>query len=379
MVAALLRRYGDFDLAEDCTQDALLAAVRVWLSSGIPQRPGAWLTTAARRRALDRLRRRQGLQAKLAQSPPAVVEGGDDRLRLMFTCCHPALSREAQLALTLRTVAGFTTRQIASAFLISEATVAQRIVRAKRQIVDAGIPYRMPAPADLDRRLDEVLAVLYLMFNEGYLSSSWEVPHDRDLAEDAAWLAELAVRVLPRQAEAMGLLALFQLQLARVRGRFSDTGTLIRLAEQDRSLWDAAAITSAVELLDRAAHLRQPGPYQLQAAIAACHAEAPSWEATDWPLILRLYDRLLDLQPSPVIRLNRAVALWLVAGAVAALAEVERLAAGLGQYHLLHSTRGELQRELGLEAEAQASFQRALDLTLNPAERSHLRARMASA
>jgi RNA polymerase sigma-70 factor (ECF subfamily) len=297
----------------------------------------------------------------------------------MFTCCHPALSREAQLALTLRTVAGFTTRQIASAFLTSEATVAQRIVRAKRKIVEAGIPYRMPAPADLDRRLDEVLAVLYLMFNEGYLSSTWEVAHDRNLAEDATWLARLVVRVLPRQAKAMGLLALFRLQLARVGSRFSESGALIRLSEQDRSLWDRTEIASAVELLDRAALLRQPGPYQLQAAIASCHAEAPSWEDTDWPLILRLYDRLLDPQPSPVIRLNRAVALWHRAGAATALVEVKRLATSLSQYHLLHSTRAEIQRELGQEAEAQESFQRALELTLNPAERSHLRVRMASA
>jgi RNA polymerase sigma-70 factor (ECF subfamily) len=297
----------------------------------------------------------------------------------MFTCCHPALSRDAQLALTLRTVVGFTTRQIASAFLTSEATVAQRIVRAKRKIVEAGIPYRMPAPADLDQRLGEVLAVLYLMFNEGYLSSSWEIPHDRNLAEDATWLARLVVRVLPRQAEAMGLLALFRLQLARVGGRFDQTGALIRLADQDRSLWDRAEIASAVELLDRAVLLRQPGPYQLQAAIAGCHAEAASWEGTDWPMILRLYDRLLDLDPSPVIKLNRAVATWRAVSAGAALVEVEQLATSLNEYHLLHSTRAELQRELGQEAEAQRSFQRALDLTLNPAERSHLRGRMATA
>ena len=377
VTASLMRRYGNFELAEDCTQEACVEALRSWPVRGIPTRPGAWLRRVAERRALDRLRRDQRFAAKVRVIPFPAPESGDDRLRLMFACCHPALSRDAQVALTLRTVAGLTTAQIASAFLISEASVAQRITRAKRKIVDAAIPFRMPAAADLEDRVAEVLAVLYLMFNEGYLASRWEVAHDSSLAEDATWLAGLVVHVLPTQAELLGLLALFKFQLARVRARFAADGSLVLLADQDRSLWDQEGIREASELLEQAATLERPGPYQFQAAIASCHALAESWSATDWPLMVRLYDRLLQVQPSPVVRLNRAVALWHVAGAEVALSETDDLVPDLQRYHLLHSTRAELLRELGREDEAQAAWAQALALTLNPAERRHIRARAA--
>jgi RNA polymerase sigma-70 factor (ECF subfamily) len=377
VTASLMRRYGNFELAEDCTQEACVEALRSWPVRGIPTRPGAWLRRVAERRALDRLRRDQRFAAKVRVMPFPAPESGDDRLRLMFACCHPALSRDAQVALTLRTVAGLTTAQIASAFLISEASVAQRITRAKRKIVDAAIPFRMPAAGDLEDRVAEVLAVLYLMFNEGYLASRWEVAHDSSLAEDATWLAGLVVHVLPTQAELLGLLALFKFQLARVRARFAADGSLVLLADQDRSLWDQEGIREASELLEQAATLDRPGPYQFQAAIASCHALAESWSATDWPLMVRLYDRLLQVQPSPVVRLNRAVALWHVAGAEVALSETDDLVPDLQRYHLLHSTRAELLRELGREDEAQAAWAQALALTLNPAERRHIRARAA--
>jgi len=373
-----MRRYGNFELAEDSTQEACVEALRSWPSQGIPSRPGAWLRTVAERRALDRLRRDQRFAAKVGGRPFPQAESGDDRISLMFACCHPSLSRDAQVALTLRTVAGLTTAQIARAFLSSEASVAQRITRAKRKIVDAAIPFRMPAPADLEARVAEVLSVLYLMFNEGYLASGWETAQDRSLAEDATWLAGLVAQVLPAQAEVLGLLALFKLQLSRVGSRFAadgSDGSMVMLADQDRSLWDQHAIREATDLLDRAAALDRPGSYQLQAAIASCHATAATWSATDWPLLVRLYDRLLQLQPSPVVRLNRAVALWHVSGAEAALIETDALFPELQRYHLLHSTRGELLRDLGREEEAQEAWKNALALTLNPAERRHLHAR----
>jgi RNA polymerase sigma-70 factor (ECF subfamily) len=375
VTASLTRRYGNFELAEDCTQEAFIEALRTWPGQGLPARPGAWLQRVAERRVLDRLRRDQRFAAKASGLVAPVQEGGDDRLQLMFACCHPALSREAQVALTLRAVVGLSTAQIARAFLIPEASVAQRITRAKRKIVRAGIPFRMPAPADLGNRLEEVLAVLYLMFNEGYLASGWELSQDRSLAEDATWLARLAAQVLPAQAEVLGLLALFKLQLARVEARFAADGSLILLADQDRSRWDQGGICEATELLERAAVLKRPGPYQLQAAIASCHAVAPTWAATDWSLLVRLYDRLLVLQPSPVVRLNRAVAIWRVAGAEIALREVDALLPDLQRYHLLHCTRGELLTELGRDEEARDAWTQALALTLNPAERRHIRDR----
>jgi len=377
----LVRALGDFDLAEELVQEALLEAVEHWPAEGIPQKPGAWLLTTARRKAADRFRRQARYREKLAQ-----LEGegmgvdtaeGDDRLRLIFTCCHPALSREAQVALTLRAVAGLTTAEIARAFITSEATIAQRIVRAKRKIVEANIPYRVPAAREMAERLAEVLAVLYLMFNEGYLATAGTRASRRDLAEDAAWLAGLMVRLMPEEPEALGLLALMRFHLARVETRFDESGGLTLLQDQDRSRWDRERIASGISLLKRAAVLRRPGPYQLQAAIAACHAEAPSWQHTDWRQIIALYDSLLALTPSPVVQLNRAIARRYLDGAESALDEVAALADPLDNYYLFHATRAELLRDLGRDAEARRALIRALSLTENPAERALLEHRLA--
>jgi RNA polymerase sigma factor (sigma-70 family) len=380
LTAALVRALGDFDLAEELVQEALLEAVEHWPKDGIPDKPGAWLLTTARRKAVDQFRRQARFRDKLAQLEGASMRDdtaeGDDRLRLIFTCCHPALSREGQVALTLRAVAGLTTMEIARAFITSEATIAQRIVRAKRKIVDANIPYRMPAERDMGERLAEVLAVLYLMFNEGYLATAGDRASRRDLAEDAAWLGGLMVRLMPDEPEALGLLALMRLHLARADSRFDDRGDLVLLQDQDRSRWDQERIASAMMLLRRAAALQRSGPYQLQAAIAACHSEARKWEETDWPQILALYDALLEMMPSPVVQLNRAIARRYVDGALAALADVDRLAGPLDGYYLFHATRAELLRDLGRSAEARLALGRALDLTENPAERALLRRRM---
>jgi RNA polymerase sigma-70 factor (ECF subfamily) len=338
--------------------------------------------TTARRKALDRIRRAKKYQEKLSLlvgSSMSEVRGeGDDRLRLIFTCCHPALSREAQVALTLRAVIGLTTPEIARAFLTSETTMAQRIVRAKHKIVQARIPYRMPEGAELSERLDEVLAVLYLAFNEGYLATSGAIPARRDLADDALWLVRLLIRLLPDEPEVIGLLALMQLHLARAGTRFDRDGRLILLKDQQRSSWDRAAITEAAGMVERASWMRRPGPYQLQAAIAACHAEAPSWEETDWQQILILYASLLTFWPTSVVRLNRAIALRYVAGPQAALDEVNELAGELRDYHLFHSTRAELLRDLGRLEEAQVETSIALEQTTNPAERELLEQRLAS-
>ena len=380
LTAALVRTLGDFDLAEELVQEALLEAVAHWPREGIPEKPGAWLLTTARRKAVDQLRRQARFRDKLAQLEGALMRDdtaeGDDRLRLIFTCCHPALSREAQVALTLRAVAGLTTIEIARAFITSEATIAQRIVRAKRKIVEAKIPYRIPAERDIDERLEEVLGVLYLMFNEGYLATAGERASRRDLAEDAAWLAGLMVRLMPEEPEALGLLALMRLHLARAEARFDGAGNIVLLQDQDRARWDQERIGSAMILLQRAATLRRSGPYQLQAAIAACHAEARAWEDTDWRQIVALYDALLVLLPSPVVQLNRAIARRYLDGAGAALPEVDALAEALDNYYLFHATRAELLRDLEREPEARAALARALELTANPAERALLRKRL---
>jgi len=308
----------------------------------------------------------------LERSPvPEPVEA-DDRLRLIFTCCHPALAQEAQVALTLRAVAGFTTPEIAAAFLVSEATMAQRIVRAKRKIVAANIPYRMPKEDEMAGRLEVVLAVLYLMFNEGYLSRGAEVAMRRDLAEDAIWLNRLVDRLMPDQPEVIGLMALMTLHLARARARFDESGEMVLLPEQDRKLWDHAAIADGIKLLERAGAMGAPGPYQLQAAIAALHSEARSWAETDWHQIVLLYDLLLRLSDSPVVRLNRAVAVSHFEGPEIALGEVNDLAISLGGYHLFHSTRAELLDQVGEPALAREARLRALELCQNPAERSLL-------
>ena len=376
LTGALVRVLGNFDLAEEVVQDSLVAALEKWPEQGIPDNPGAWLMTTARRRAIDVLRRDRRYAEKLAllerSQLPGDASEADDRLRLIFTCCHPALAQEAQVALTLRAVAGFTTPEIAAAFLVSEATMAQRIVRAKRKIVAAHIPYRVPQGEEVAERLDAVLAVLYLMFNEGYLSRGASAGMRRDLAEDALWLGRLLDRLMPDQPEVLGLIALMQLNLARSAARFDEAGEIVLLADQDRSLWNRDAIAEGTRVLERAAILQGLGPYQLQAAIAAVHAEARTWGDTDWSQIVLLYDALLRLSDSPVIRLNRAVALSHLAGPEAALGEVNDLAMTLGEYHLLHSTRAELLDQLGEKDQARQARLRALELCHNPAERSLL-------
>jgi RNA polymerase sigma-70 factor (ECF subfamily) len=376
LTATLVRTLGDFALAEELVQDAMVAAMERWPGEGIPRRPGAWLLTVARRRGLDVLRRDARYRAKLALLEQPIQQEPDDRLRLIFTCCHPALAREAQVALTLRTVCGFSIPEIARAFVASEAAIAQRLVRARRKILEGGIPYRLPDADEVDERLGEALAVLYLVFNEGYLTSAGEQPQRRDLSRDAEWLASLLARLLPDEPEVLGLLALIRLHRARAEARFDGRGRLVLLRDQDRSLWDQAAIASACDLLLEAGRLRRPGQYQIQAAIVACHADAPTWEATDWPQILALYDALIALTPSPVASLNRAIAVRYVHGPEVALAEVERVAPELNRYRLVHATRAELLRDLGRPVEARLADEQALALTSNPAERALLEQRI---
>jgi RNA polymerase sigma factor (sigma-70 family) len=382
LTVSLVRLLGDFELAEDLVHDAVLVALERWPRDGVPSNPAAWLMTTARRRAIDHWRREERYHEKLAllvrtTPPPEAADEVDDRLRLVFTCCHPALPREGQVALTLRAVIGLTTPEIARAFLVSEATVAQRIVRAKRKIVRAGIPFRMPPEAELGERLHDVLTVVYLAFNEAYLTTAGDAAARRDLADDAEWLAALVVRLLPGEPEATGLLALIRLHRARWAARFDTQGRLVLLADQDRRLWDREAIRQAAGLILEAGRRQRPGPFQLQAAIAACHAEAPSWEETDWPQIVLLYDALVRTSPTPVVRLNRAVALSHVAGPAEALREVERLEPALRQYHLFHAARADLLRRLGRAEEARAADARALQLTGNRAERRLLEERVA--
>jgi RNA polymerase sigma-70 factor (ECF subfamily) len=381
LTAALVRSLGDFDLAEECVQDALVAALEHWPREGVPNNPGAWLMTAAKRKGIDRLRREKRYQDKIAQLEEPQVStrtalGHDERLELIFTCCHPALSREAQVALTLRSVAGLTTPEIARAFLVPEATVAQRLVRAKRKIVDAKIPFRVPEKADLPERLEQVLAVLYLMFNEGYLSTGRRGAQDRDLAAEAEWLAGLVTQLLPDEPEALGLLALMRFHIARAAARFDRNGDLVLLKDQERWKWDRDKIDDGIALVARFLPAGRPGPYQLQALIALAHADAPSWEETRWPDIVQIYDRLLEWNDSPVIRLNRAIAVWHVAGAERALRDLEPLADDLDGYHLYHATRAELLRDLGKAGEAREADRRALALTENPAERALLERRL---
>ena len=375
LAVSLMRVTGDFPTAEDLVQDAVVKALQRWPSEGIPPRPDAWLFTVARNRGLDVLRRENNYRSKLAQVQWPVQPEPDERLRLIFTCCHPALPRPAQIALTLRVVCGLTTAQVARAFLVPETTVAQRITRAKRKITDAAIPYRDPDADELHERLGQVLAVIYLLLNEGYLSTA-EQTESRDLVDDAEWLATLLHQLMPTEPEVAGLLALIRLHRARVEARFDAGGALVLLQDQDRSSWDREAITDAVRLLERAARQRRPGPYQLQAAIVACHAGVDDWDATDWEQIVLLYDMLLHLEPSPVTRLHRAIALRYRAGPRAALDELDTLADTLDHYHLFHATRAELLRALGLPDQARAADQRALRLTVNPAEQALLRQRI---
>jgi RNA polymerase sigma-70 factor (ECF subfamily) len=398
LVGALTRFLGDFDLAEEAVQDALVEAIARWPAEGIPERPAAWLQVTARNRAIDRLRREAKGREKLAMLAADQLGGADlageaaaaaagtaampqaepdERLRLLFLCCHPALSADSQVTLTLRAVAGLTTAEIASAYLTSEATVTQRITRAKRKVAAARIPYRMPDD-QLPQRLPAVLAVLYLMFNEGYLSSHADEPERRWLQQEAEELAELLTRLMPREPEPLGLLALMRLHLARSRARFDDAGGIVLLRDQDRTRWDTAAIAGGIRLLRRAASLGRPGPYQVQAAILAVHAETTSWEATDWPQIVALYDLLLRHEDTPVVRLNRLIALAAVQGPQAALNELEALDGALAGYHLFHATMAELLRAAGRYQDAAAADRRALRLASSPAERALISSRLAA-
>jgi len=395
VIAGLIRAVGDFDLAEESVQDAFVSAIEHWPAEGIPPNPGAWITTTARRKAIDRLRRAHNLERKveaLGQLTAADSNDGaggngmdagyaieDDRLRLIFTCCHPALALDSQVALTLRLLGGLRTPEIARAFLLPEATLAQRLVRAKKKIRDAGIPYVVPPREDLPPRLSAVLHVLYLVFNEGYSATSGNQIVRRELTGEAIRLARVLVSLMPYEPEAIGLLSLLLLQDSRRDARQSASGELILLADQDRSRWDAVRIDEGLALLDRAASLGAPGQYQLQAAIAAVHAEARIAHETDWPRIVLLYDRLMAIEPSPVVALNRAVAVSMARGPAEALAIVDDLAVngGLDDYYLLHSTRGELLRRLGRRADAARAYQRAAAMASNAAEREFLERRRA--
>jgi len=381
-VAVLTRVFGDIDIAEDGVQDAFTEAARRWPSAGLPPSPAGWIITTARNRAIDRLRREAARDGKHAQAAllhardEPVREAGpvrDDRLRLMFTCCHPALGRAAQVALTLRLLGGLTTAEIAHAFLVPEPTMAQRLVRAKAKIRDAGIPYRIPAEPDLPGRTAAVLAVVYLIFNEGYTASSGEALARADLCAEAIRLGRLLARLMPDEPEALGLLALMLLTESRRAARTSADGTLVLLADQDRTRWDRALIAEGQALVRQCLRRGQPGPYQVQAAINAVHSDAPAAAATDWRQILRLYDQLLAVAPSPVVALNRAVAVAEVDGPAAALAVIDGLEPGsLGGYYLFHAIRADLLRRLGRAAEADAAYDRAIARTGNAAERAYL-------
>ena len=389
VLATLIRLLGDFDLAEEALHDAFAAAVERWPQDGVPANPRAWLVSTGRFKAIDGMRRRARFDASLGElvqrldaersdageSEPDSV--GDDRLRLIFTCCHPALSPDAQIALTLREVCGLTTEEIAHAFLAPAPTLAQRVVRAKAKIRDANIPYQVPTQAALPERLDQVLRVIYLVFNEGYAASSGTAVTRHDLSGEAIRLGRLLVELLP-EPEAIGLLALMLLHESRRAARTSLAGELVLLADQDRSLWDRAQIEEGRALVERALSSRRVGPYTLQAAIAAVHAEARTAGATDWEQIVGLYDVLARVDPTPVVELNRAVAVAMRDGPAAGLTIIDALLArgDLDDYHLVHSARADLCRRLGRPAEARVSYQRALGLTRQEPERRFLERRL---
>ncbi|MGZ9159911.1 MAG: RNA polymerase sigma factor [Candidatus Limnocylindrales bacterium] len=397
-VATLIRVTGDFDLAEEAVQDAFIAALETWPERGIPANPGAWITTTARNRAIDRLRRRRRLRERTdALGRETVIEAelatlepmpeptdedmpiSDDRLRLIFTCCHPALPLEGRVALTLRTLGGLTTPEIARAFLVPEPTLAQRLVRAKRKIHDAGIPYRVPPHDLLPERLDGVLRVLYLVYNEGYAASSGDSIVRRELSAEAIRLARLVVSLLPDEPEAAGLLALMLLHDARREARVGPAGELVLLEDQDRTKWDGERVAEGRALVQAALPRRDVGPYQLQAAIAAVHDEAGSWAATDWPQIVELYRLLAAIDPSPVVQLNLAAAVAMADGPAMGLAMMDGLLAdgALDAYPYLHASRADLLRRLDRRTEAAAAYRRAIDLTTNGAERAYLGRRLA--
>jgi RNA polymerase sigma-70 factor, ECF subfamily len=395
VVATLIAVTGDWDLAEECAQDAFTRAIQAWQRDGVPDRPGAWLTTAARNRAIDVLRRRANESAKLreaARFQPAEPSGvdaseagdsgiSDDRLRLIFTCCHPALPLEARVALTLRTLAGLTTAEIARSLLVAEPTMAQRMVRAKRKIRNAAIPYRVPPASLLPDRTAGVLAVLYLLFNEGYSATSGADVVRADLCAEAIRLARLLVRLMPGEPEAGGLLALMLLQDSRRAARSDSQGELVTLEDQDRSRWNRAEIAEGQQVLNGALRTGRPGPYQLQAVIASCHAGAEQVADTDWPVIARVYGQLARITPSPVVELNRAVAVGMAQGPEAGLALMDALAesGSLAGYHLLPAARADLLRRLGRQAEAADAYSEALALAGTDAERRYLTRRQLEA
>jgi len=387
VVATMIRVTGDWDLAEECAQEAFARAVDRWESDGVPDKPGAWLTTTARNIAVDRLRRSTVERAKLQEVAAVMDEStvdestvDDDRLRLIFTCCHPALPLEARVALTLRTLCGLDTTEIARAFMVPVGTMAQRLVRAKHKIRNAGIPYRVPAPDLLPERTASVLAVLYLMFNEGYAATGGADLVRRNLCDEAIRLARILHTLMPGEAEVAGLLALMLLHHSRSAGRVSAEGELIPLSDQDRSLWSASEISEGVRVLEAALRSRRPGPYQIQAAIAACHAVAPDTDNTDWSQIAALYGELTRWTPNPVVELNRAVAVGMADGPAAGLALVDALAAtgALAGYHLLPATRADLLRRLDRPSEAADEYRVALGQVTNEAERTYLARRLAT-